>query len=102
MIFILLIFIAFILGFLTNIMALPFILDVVYKRVMRIKLGDVWTGITSKGIFQWTISIVVAFSLASYIIYLQNERLAGYYNARYQSTIDSLKTELKMSQIERR
>lgn len=100
--FVILTFIAFMLGFFTNIMALPFFLGVVYKRMIRIKLEHVLTKITSKVIFQWTFSIVVAFSLASYIIYLQHERLARYYNLKYQSTIDSLKVELKVSQIERK
>lgn len=100
--YVILIFIAFMLGFFTNITALPFILDIIYKRLIRIKLEHVLTRITSKVILRWTFSIVVAFSLASYIIYLQDERLARYYNLKYQSTIDSLKTELKVSQIERK
>ena len=62
-------------------------------------MEDVVNMITTKVVLCWSVTIILTCSIASYVVYLQNERMAKSYEVKYKKTIDSLKTELKSFQL---
>lgn len=86
-------FVSFLLGYITNLIALPYILEYVVKDV-----GRYVRRISTLSIFRWSISFITSFALSALIIQNQRERIMKETSTSYQHTIDSLNFELRMLQ----
>ena len=85
--------ISFLLGFIINLIALPYILE---HLVM-----DAWRyvrKISSLSVFRWSVSIIVSFALSTLIIRNQQERTIKQTSSNYQHIVDSLNLEIKILQ----
>lgn len=85
--------ISFLLGFIINFIALPYILEYVVK--------DAWSyvrNISTLSVFRWSVSIIVSFALSALIIRNQQERIIKQTSSNYQYIVDSLNFEIKILQ----
>ena len=91
LILILITIISFLLGFIINLIALPYILEYIVK--------DAWgyvRNISTLSVFRWSVSIIVSFALSALIIRNQQERIIKQTSSSYQHIVDSLNLELKI------
>ena len=85
--------ISFLLGFIINFIALPYILEYFVK--------DTWKyvkKISTLSVFRWSVSIIVSFALSALIIRNQQERIIKQTSSNYQHIVDSLNFEIKILQ----
>ena len=85
--------ISFLLGFIINLIALPYILEYVVKDAWRYVRN-----ISTLSVFRWSVSIIVSFSLSALIIRNQQERIIKQTSSNYQHIVDSLNFEIKILQ----
>lgn len=83
--------ISFLLGFIINFIALPYILEYVVKDAWRYVRN-----ISTLSVFRWSVSIIVSFALSALIIRNQQERIIKQTSSSYQHIVDSLNLELKI------
>lgn len=83
--------ISFLLGFIINLISLPYVLEHIVKDVWRYVRK-----ISVLSIFRWSISIIVSFALSALIIHNQQELIIKQTSSSYQHVVDSLNLELKM------
>lgn len=87
-------FISFLLGFVTNLISLPYIVNSFirgcWKYIKRITLSSV---------FRWSVSIVVSFTISILIVQYQKMRIQKQTEIYYQHIVDSLNTDLKVLRI---
>lgn len=82
--------ISFLLGFIINLIALPYILEYIVKDVWRYVRN-----ISTLSVFRWSVSIIVSFALSALIIRNQQERIIKQTSSSYQHIVDSLNLEIK-------
>ena len=85
--------VSFLLGFIINLIALPYILEHIVK--------DAWIyvrKISTLSIFRWSVSLIVSFALSALIIQNQRERVLTQTCSSYQHIVDSLNLEIKILQ----
>lgn len=82
--------ISFLLGFIINLISLPYILEHIVKDAWRYVRK-----ISTLSIFRWSVSIIVSFALSALIIHNQQERIIKQTSSSYQHIVDSLNLELK-------
>lgn len=85
--------ISFLLGFIINLIALPYILEYIVKDVWRYVRK-----ISTLSVFRWSVSIIVSFALSALIIRNQQERIIKQTSSSYQHIVDSLNLEIKILQ----
>lgn len=85
--------ISFLLGFIINLIALPYILEYVVKDAWRYVRN-----ISTLSVFRWSVSIIVSFALSALIIRNQQERIIKQTSSNYQHIVDSLNFEIKILQ----
>lgn len=85
--------ISFLLGFIINFIALPYILEYVVKDAWRYVRN-----ISTLSVFRWSVSIIVSFALSDLIIRNQQERIIKQTSSNYQHIVDSLNFEIKILQ----
>lgn len=85
--------ISFLLGFIINFIALPYILEYVVKDAWRYVRN-----ISTLSVFRWSVSIIVSFALSALIIRNQQERIIKQTSSNYQYIVDSLNFEIKILQ----
>lgn len=85
--------ISFLLGFIINFIALPYILEYVVKDAWRYVRN-----ISTLSVFRWSVSIIVSFALSALIIRNQQERIIKQTSSSYQHIVDSLNLEIKILQ----
>ncbi len=85
--------ISFLLGFIINFIALPYILEYVVKDAWRYVRN-----ISTLSVFRWSVSIIVSFALSALIIRNQQERIIKQTSSNYQHIVDSLNFEIKILQ----
>lgn len=85
--------ISFLLGFIINLIALPYILEYIVKDAWRYVRK-----ISILSIFRWSVSIIVSFALSALIIRNQQERIIKQTSSNYQHIVDSLNLEIKILQ----
>lgn len=85
--------ISFLLGFIINFIALPYILEYVVKDAWRYVRN-----ISTLSVFRWSVSIIVSFALNALIIRNQQERIIKQTSSNYQHIVDSLNFEIKILQ----
>lgn len=85
--------ISFLLGFIINLIALPYILEYIVKDVWRYVRN-----ISTLSVFCWSVSIIVSFALSALIIRNQQERIIKQTSSSYQHIVDSLNLEIKKLQ----
>lgn len=85
--------ISFLLGFIINLIALPYILEYVVKDAWRYLRN-----ISTLSVFRWSVSIIVSFALSTLIIRNQQERIIKQTSSNYQHIVDSLNLEIKILQ----
>lgn len=85
--------ISFLLGFIINFIALPYILEYVVKDAWRYVRN-----ISTLSVFRWSVSIIVSFALSALIIRNQQERIIKQTSSNYQHILDSLNFEIKILQ----
>lgn len=85
--------ISFLLGFIINLMALPYILEYIVKDAWRYVRN-----ISTLSVFRWSVSIIVSFALSALIIRNQQERIIKQTSSSYQHIVDSLNLEIKILQ----
>lgn len=85
--------ISFLLGFIINLIALPYILEYIVKDVWRCVRK-----ISTLSVFRWSVSIIVSFALSALIIRNQQERFIKQTSSSYQHIVDSLNLEIKILQ----
>ena len=85
--------ISFLLGFIINFIALPYILEYVVKDAWRYVRN-----ISTLSVFRWSVSIIVSFALSALIIRNQQERIIKRTSSNYQYIVDSLNFEIKILQ----
>lgn len=85
--------ISFLLGFIINLIALPYILEYIVKDAWRYVRN-----ISTLSIFRWSVSIIVSFALSALIIRNQQERIIKQTGSSYQHIVDSLNLEIKILQ----
>lgn len=85
--------ISFLLGFIINLIALPYILEYIVKDVWRYVRN-----ISTLSVFCWSVSIIVSFALSALIIRNQQERIIKQTSSSYQHIVDSLNLEIKILQ----
>ena len=85
--------ISFLLGFIINFIALPYILEYVVKDAWRYVRN-----ISTLSVFRWSVSIIVSFALSALIIRNQQERIIKQTSSSYQHIVDSLNFEIKILQ----
>lgn len=83
----------FLLGFIINFIALPYILEYVVKDAWRYVRN-----ISTLSVFRWSVSIIVSFALSALIIRNQQERIIKQTSSNYQHIVDSLNFEIKILQ----
>lgn len=83
--------ISFLLGFIINLIALPYILEYIVKDAWRYVRN-----ISTLSVFRWSVSIIVSFALSALIIHNQQERIIKQTSSSYQHIVDSLNLELKI------
>lgn len=85
--------ISFLLGFIINLIALPYILEYIVKDAWRYVRN-----ISTLSVFRWSVSIIVSFALSDLIIRNQQERIIKQTSSSYQHIVDSLNLEIKILQ----
>lgn len=85
--------ISFLLGFIINFIALPYILEYVVKDAWRYVRN-----ISTLSVFRWSVSIIVSFALSALIIRNQQERIIKQTSSNYQHIVDRLNFEIKILQ----
>lgn len=85
--------ISFLLGFIINFIALPYILEYVVKDAWRYVRN-----ISTLSVFRWSVSIIVSFALSALIIRNQQEQIIKQTSSNYQHIVDSLNFEIKILQ----
>lgn len=85
--------ISFLLGFIINLIALPYILKYIVKDAWRYVRN-----ISTLSVFRWSVSIIVSFALSALIIRNQQERIIKQTSSSYQHILDSLNLEIKILQ----
>lgn len=85
--------ISFLLGFIINLIALPYILEYIVKDAWRYVKN-----ISTLSVFRWSVSIIVSFALSALIIRNQQERIIKQTSSSYQHIVDSLNLEIKILQ----
>ncbi len=85
--------ISFLLGFIINLIALPYILEYIVKDAWRYVRN-----ISTLSVFRWSVSIIVSFALSALIIRNQQERIIKQTSSSYQHIVDSLNLEIKILQ----
>lgn len=85
--------ISFLLGFIINLIALPYILEYIVKDAWRYVRN-----ISTLSVFRWSESIIVSFALSALIIRNQQERIIKQTSSSYQHIVDSLNLEIKILQ----
>lgn len=85
--------ISFLLGFIINLIALPYILEYIVKDAWRYVRN-----ISTLSVFRWSVSIIVSFALSALIIRNQQERIIKQTSSSYQHILDSLNLEIKILQ----
>ena len=85
--------ISFLLGFIINLIALPYILEHLVKDAWRYVRK-----ISTLSVFRWSVSIIVSFALSTLIIRNQQERIIKQTSSNYQHIVDSLNFEIKILQ----
>lgn len=85
--------ISFLLGFIINLIALPYILEHIVKEAWRYVRK-----ISTLSVFRWSVSIIVSFALSTLIIRNQQERIIKQTSSSYQHIVDSLNLEIKILQ----
>lgn len=85
--------ISFLLGFIINLIALPYILEHLVKDAWRYVRK-----ISTLSVFRWSVSIIVSFALSALIIRNQQERIIKQTSSSYQHIVDSLNLEIKILQ----
>lgn len=85
--------ISFLLGFIINLIALPYILEHLVKDAWRYVRK-----ISTLSVFRWSVSIIVSFALSTLIIRNQQERIIKQTSSNYQHIVDSLNLEIKILQ----
>lgn len=85
--------ISFLLGFIINLTALPYILEHIVKDAWRYVRK-----ISTLSVFRWSVSIIVSFALSAMIIRNQQERIIKQTSSSYQHIVDSLNLEIKILQ----
>ena len=85
--------ISFLLGFIINLIALPYILEYIVKDVWRYVRN-----ISTLSVFRWSVSIIVSFALSALIIRNQQERIIKQTSSSCQHIVDSLNLEIKKLQ----
>ena len=80
--------ISFLLGFIINLIALPYILEYIVKDAWRYVRN-----ISTLSVFRWSVSIIVSFALSALIIRNQQERIIKQTSSSYQHIVDSLNLE---------
>lgn len=85
--------ISFLLGFIINLIALPYILEHIVKDAWRYVRK-----ISTLSVFRWSVSIIVSFALSTLIIRNQQERIIKQTSSNYQHIVDSLNLEIKILQ----
>ena len=85
--------ISFLLGFIINLIALPYILEYIVKDAWRYVRN-----ISTLSVFRWSVSIIVSFALSALIIRNQQERIIKQISSSYQHIVDSLNLEIKILQ----
>lgn len=83
--------ISFLLGFIINLIALPYILEHLVKDAWRYVRK-----ISTLSVFRWSVSIIVSFALSTLIIRNQQERIIKQTSSNYQHIVDSLNLEIKI------
>lgn len=82
---------SFLLGFVINLISLPYILEYFVKDTWRYVKK-----ISTLSVFRWSVSIIVSFALSALIIRNQQERIIKQTSSSYQHIVDSLNLELKI------
>lgn len=85
--------ISFLLGFVVNLISLPYILENIVKDGWRYVRK-----ISTLSVFRWSVSIIVSFALSALIIRNQQERIIKQTSSSYQHIVDSLNLEIKILQ----
>lgn len=85
--------ISFLLGFIINLIVLPYILEYIVKDAWRYVRN-----ISTLSVFRWSVSIIVSFALSALIIRNQQERIIKQTSSSYQHIVDSLNLEIKILQ----
>lgn len=85
--------ISFLLGFIINLIALPYILEHIIKDAWRYVRK-----ISTLSVFRWSVAIIVSFALSALIIRNQQERIIKQTGSSYQHIVDSLNLEIKILQ----
>lgn len=85
--------ISFLLGFIINLIALPYILEHLVKDAWRYVRK-----ISTLSVFRWSVSIIVSFALSTLIIRNQQERIIKQTSSNYQHIVDNLNFEIKILQ----
>lgn len=85
--------ISFLLGFIINLIALPYIIEHIVKDAWRYVRE-----ISTLSVFRWSVSIIVSFALSTLIIRNQQERIIKQTSSNYQHIVDSLNLEIKILQ----
>lgn len=85
--------ISFLLGFIINLIALPYILEHLVKDA-----GRYVRKISTLSVFRWSVSIIVSFALSILIIRNKQERIIKQTSSNYQHIVDSLNFEIKILQ----
>lgn len=85
--------ISFLLGFIINLIALPYILEHIVNEAWRYVRK-----ISTLSVFRWSVSIIVSFALSTLIIRNQQERIIKQTSSCYQHIVDSLNLEIKILQ----
>lgn len=85
--------ISFLLGFIINLIALPYLLEHIVKEAWQYVMK-----ISTLSVFRWSVSIIVSFALSALIIRNQQERIIKQTSSSYQHIVDSLNLEIKILQ----
>lgn len=85
--------ISFLLGFIINLIALPYILEYIVKDAWRYVRK-----ISTLSVFRWSVAIIVSFAVSALIIRNQQERIIKQTGSSYQHIVDSLSLEIKILQ----
>lgn len=91
MIYLIIALISFLLGFVINLISLPYILEYIIKDAWRYVRK-----ISTLSVFRWSVSIIVSFALSALIILNQQVRIIKQTSSSYQHIVDSLNLELKI------
>lgn len=85
--------ISFLLGFIVNLISLPYILEHLVKGAWIYAMR-----ISTLSIFRWSVSLIVSFALSALIIQYQQERALKQTSSNYQHIVDSLNLEINILQ----